>query len=73
MPRLDQLHAERKAFLADDPPNAVEAVLVVVAGLAAPHALGELFDRTGQVEGAAVDQAVEEIGALRQRIGSGPR
>ena len=67
--RLDQLHAEREALLADDPADAVEPALVVVVGLAALHPRGELLDRAGQVERAAVDQPVEQLGPARQLVG----
>ena len=49
---LDQLDAEREALLADDLADAVEPLLVVVAGLAPSHARRERFDGTGQVERA---------------------
>ena len=70
--RLDQLHAEREALLADDLADPVEPPLVVVVRLAALHPRGERLDAARQVERARIDQPVEQLGPPGELVGERP-
>ena len=65
---FDQLDAQGEAPFADLAAHGIEQALVIIACLAAAKLGGEAFHAARQIEGAAIDQRIEQVRAAGEFI-----